>query len=217
MKKRIVFTVSLIVALFILTVLYFVSRKLATPEVMSSTVTTSAYDLYNAAESGADAMLSTGVVVSTWETYQESEVLLFSGVSVELPKQPVALPGNYQDNTKVLQNWRDKNRVTLAVPANIKNATITFKLTKKSKYPLVPGNIIVKLDWKTLCNGRLSAKGAIEVTTGGEYTYDLTNVSTQDKTLKDWSIIIWKEITVSGFIGEHNNRLEKVIIKWVYK
>lgn len=132
---------------------------------------------------------------------------------VYFEEQPTKLPGNYQDNGKVLRDWASKNIQKILLPETLENGKIAFTFKKISKYDNIPGNFQLSIDWKNLCNGRLSSDAATIDYETNEYIYDITYVSTQDKPLGiDLSKYFGKELSIKAWVGENWNRLESVRI-----
>lgn len=129
---------------------------------------------------------------------------------VELETQPKKLPWNYEDNGTFLRAWADKNIQTISIPEDAKNVKIIFELAKISQYDFIPGNVIASVDWKHLCNGRLSNEKATVNYEENKYIYSLNAVSTQDKPNWDWSSAIGKDLVLRVWIGEHNNYVKSI-------
>lgn len=158
-------------------------------------------------------------VVATWnETYMEEEILIIQtwSVSVEFEAQPTQLAWDYSGNWAILRAWAAKNVKTLAVPAWVKNVTITFKMAKASKYINIPGNIDADIDGKHLANWRLSAIWAFEEWPARwEYKYTIDCVTTQDKpNCANRSAVIGHTLTIKARAGENGNRFESITINY---
>ena len=134
-------------------------------------------------------------------------------ITVTQVAQPTKLAGNYSGNWAMLRARAKDHVLTLAIPAGAKDARITFKLAKTSTYENVPGNIIVSIDGKHVCNGRLHYP--VEGTVDGIYSFPLNQFCTQDKPkCVDLSDSIGKVLTIQAWIGENKNQLNSVTVDY---
>lgn len=140
------------------------------------------------------------------------------GISMEFPRQPTKFPEphTYSSNTQYLINRELKNSVSLDIPSDAKDVTITFKLAKAAKADNVPGNIRLSVDNKIFANGRLDVdKSSYGNSYAPEYQYDLNHITTQDHPKGiDLSSAIGNILKIQGFIGESNNFIEKISLEW---
>jgi hypothetical protein len=161
---------------------------------------------------GIDVELSG--TVDTWEVVPE---IVTGSTSVIFDPQPTELPGNYQENGDMLRAWAENNTKVLYIPIEAKNVRIWFVFTKISHYDNIPWNLQLSVGRIHLCNGRLSNKTATIDLDTNTYRYDLNNISTQDK--PEWvdaSLAIGKTLTVKAWVWENGNRIESIIVEWVF-
>ena len=157
-------------------------------------------------------VIDTGIV-STWI----AAVPTTGSVSVNFPAQPTALPWNYSGNWAMLRVWAEKNKQTLSIPEWASNVTLTFVLSKDSKYDQLPWNIQLSVDGKNLCNGRLNLKSSIDgLTNAPIYTFYLASIFTQDKPKWfDLSSAIGKDLVIKNRVGQSQTSLVSVTANYI--
>lgn len=163
-------------------------------------------------ETGSAEYLLSGYI-TTWGVEDRVSALSTTGSeTVTFKKQPTKLAWNYSGNWAILRAWAENNQKSITIPAEAKDVTITFKFTKNSKYPNIPGNLQLSVGGKLFTNGRLNTEVATIDWTS--YTYQLNYISTQDKPRwADLSSAIGNTLNIKVWIGENKNQIESITIQ----